>query len=278
MPDRTELLLGGFAPRPIDEVVTNALFYSGSTIVIEERATLEFTITDESLIDTDFNWYVPRRKIGSYQIADWSGEWRHGEDWQGFITLPYFQIAKQTLYTVVADPVVRNTEDSIFRVEACNFSLEPRIRVIEGVATLTYQPNPTEPLFIGYVNAAPVDLGDTLFYPQIGRMGIFTYPGVELLAFDYSAQPIGFLFNDNNSFPQPVCNADDPDCDAEFAAFVLANNGGFPIDDGPNPVIFSSNENCVFSSFPPGSPAQCVADTFTCSDGGTRVYYRPPQG
>jgi hypothetical protein len=271
-------IISRVGPIQLTEIITSNIHYAGSTIVLKEKAIVRLSIDEPDKVDSDFEWYFPQFKLGTYQIANWRGDYSHTPRDEGFFTSETTIFERCHQYIITADPAKPNVYDQYVTIEQCNFRLVPELIPIDGVATLTYLPTNLEPILAGNTKIAPPELAEATFYQELGIIAMKLKPGVSFEGIDYTVGVANAVYNASAEFLQPNCSLPQVDCNLQFAAFVLANNNGLPIDSGSPPLIFSSNDNCRSSSFPPGSPAQCVSNIFTCSDGGTREYWTPPQG
>ncbi len=235
-------------------------YYPGSVIQVEEIATIYCTITNPEWIDVDNSWWSPHQYLGSYQVFSGIPSLGAGKIDEGYINAVELPITKYSTYTIVADPDVIAAQHEQFTVDACNFYLQPDVYLFAGETTPVggFRTHQTKPDFLGSTSLSKAPLKDGLFYPKIGGLGLFFSPGVEGGVIEYTARVINTIATDYPPFPVSTCEFLQPNCQAQFSAFLAQHPGQY----------YDTETSCNSASL----GTLCIPFTYTCPSDSTQTF------
>jgi hypothetical protein len=245
-------------------------FFTETNIQIREELRIELRITDKNILDVDFNWPNPHYYLGNWQYGRQDNIYSGTSDTEGYLTDELTIIHRYTPVTIAADFDKLSTIDSNIRIQQCNLELRPKLKVFLPIVTpeLTYQANKADPLFQGFLQRTPPNLRVSAYGAEIYSAVISLRPGVELVTAYYTALPTNTISINEPTYKLPTCKLpDDGDCTTEFRAFLAAHNVGItpPAQGG---YYFEDSGTCVLNY------RNCVQETYTCTDGGVRPYWK----
>jgi hypothetical protein len=248
----------------IGNVIDGSIYYPGSTIQIQEIVDIQTSIYDATLVDIDFNWFEPRKYLGSYQVQSDYGLNRDVAD-DGFLTSEYQRITRYSYYTITSDGQGAVTLPNKNYINDCNFDLRddiisnpPAVNILRQVLD---NKGDDHPIFTVDNTLAPVSLANDRFYPRMLGVGLFLKPGVELDFVKYRARAINGVRVALPSVAAKVCDTKQSSCEQLYAAYVAANPG----------LVFETFGECEAYRLnpPPNSPptdtaGTCILDAWIC--------------
>jgi hypothetical protein len=209
----------------IGNVIDGSIYYPGSTIQIQEIVDIQTSIYDAALVDVDFNWFEPRKYLGSYQVQSDYGLNRDVAD-DGFLTSEYQRITRYSYYTITSDGQGAVTLPNKNYINDCNFDLRddiisnpPAVNILRQVLD---NKGDNHPVFTVDNTLAPVSLANDRFYPRMLGVGLFLKPGVELDFVKYRARAINGVRVALPSVVARTCDTRQSPCEAQFTAFIVS--------------------------------------------------------
>lgn len=224
-------------------------YYHGSSIEVQETMRVITNITDPSAIDTDLEWFSPKRYIGSWQAIGVGGipTWEEGT--YGFLNSEVQDISFRSRYTIVANPDTPIVIGDQIDLSTCNFYLRPDVYIFPDnpVPVPGYRPVDIFPQFIGTATYTAAPLADTEYNQYLTGIGLFLKPGVEGVSLNYKIAIINDIYTDYPEYEAPTCIFAPVLCQPQFSAF-LANT----------PNVFATETQCI------ASVGNCIQNTWTC--------------
>jgi hypothetical protein len=240
-------------------------FYPGSLVQVEEIITIFTSIVQEHLVDTDLNWWQPKKYIGSYQILSEIGEPLHYEGDDGYIVDTIQNIRRYSWYTITANPLVPVGQGENVSIQDCSFTSVPGILIDPITDTLVvgaqklYDYGDDAALFRGYQTIRPAPLADTKFFRKIGGVGLYLQPGVEGIGIDYTARIVNDIYTAYSPEPPYACYIVTPPCNQQFDAY-LQSFVNSPADNRPYRTLGECEAANGVGSCWDGLPFVCESD------------------
>lgn len=238
--------------------------YSGQMFVLRERLTFNVEIIDPTLIDVDLRWYSPLRYLGSYEVAGLNG-FDGTSDSFALIHFLRTSIVKDHYCALINNQAGAPQLEQFGAIYQCNLQLVPKLITpknggdpVEGYVTTN-----REPLFTTALYRYPSQVENITINTECNYIGLHVYQGAELTTMTYEIALKSATRNQN--YVGNIGTCVEGGCNEEFAAWVLLNNGGQPIDAGAN--IFSSLGLCEV-----GTNA-CSQGSYVCTSGESRAYW-----
>jgi hypothetical protein len=241
-------------------------YLPGSILYLREEWSSQFVVTDEKAIDVDFRYFDPELYLGTWQELDYDTSlWEGDHDKAGKINSLTHTISKVTPYTIVSfgtTPEIAGTG----RIDNCNFLTVQSPRVINGTSRVTNTPVGYDAIFSTEFSRTKAKFISQTITANIGNIGYFLNPGVQLTGITYKASVDPTLIYESTTFGTglkctlPVFSP--LACSAEFTAFLAQTSSRF-----------ATLAECQLNS----GAIPCLQKTFFCADGGTRTYYQSQQ-
>jgi hypothetical protein len=204
-------------------------YYPGSSIEVQETLRIFTNITNPDVIDVDFNWFAPKKYLGSWQILEPFGFFGWDESKFGFLNSTLQDITYRSRYTVVADPSTPIAQGEQLEISACNFFLKPDVYLFPGEINPVTGFNTYDkfPHFTGKTTLSAAPLKDTDYYQFIGGVGLYLNPGVEGVRIEYRIAVINDIYTDYPTAVAPTCEFQSATCQEQFTAYILQGNNRF---------------------------------------------------
>lgn len=276
-----ERVLARLDPTPVtlrQLIDTPKLLPFGASFSVNESVTLRLTLTNPALIDVDLQWFAPKFYLGAWEVAEETGtpsspvtEYPKRDGQVGFISSFNQQLSFSTQYLVRGLSTGNRFERGRLDVNNCNLVMIPRPPSVDPLLPPGFQPGINTGILKGDMSDTEFAVIDRVIPPIAKTLGFFIKPGVTLDAVEHEMSMTRAVFINAMEATTAICRTAS-DCDSEFDRFVRDNNFGQPIDM-PNsvtgyPLIHSTLTRCEATGLLP-----CTELTYTCSDGGTRIYY-----
>jgi hypothetical protein len=243
---------------------TNDKLHSGQSFTIRESVTINVQVVNSTLIDTDFRWQTPLKYLGSWQVSGLLGFTGERNSF-GLLHFASTTISRDHHCSVMHGTSGEPQLELFGYINQCNLKLVPKEiqppgggDPVQGYATTN-----EEPLFTLQGYRYPSQIENEIINTEINQVGVYCYAGVELVNLIYRLELINAYKNINPVSTAATCS--EGGCTTEFTAWVLAHNGGLPIDSGSN--IFSSQGLCQVGT------NQCTQGTYVCTNGERRIYW-----
>jgi hypothetical protein len=249
-------------------------FYVGQSFVIQEVFTIISEVRDFSLLRTEDRWYQEKRYIGTWQRLARSGLALNGTDDYGLIRSEVQELSRYRTWTISADPAVKIQLGDGGRIRQCNFILRPEPFVPKGGVNIVagFVPTYDTEQFIYEDFVQPAQLIDREYDLYFAGMGFYFYPGCVGIRAELAVSVINVVYSGADKWDPPKCDLTSATCDEQFAAYILANNQGQPLDavyEGDDITGHYSSEGACNATA--GVP--CGEMTYICSDRQTRTYW-----
>jgi len=264
------------APIKMSEIFggTN-VFYVGQSFVIQEVLKIISQVDDTTLLRREDRWFDPKLYIGTWQRLNSTGLPTHNNTDYGLIRSTIIELSRYNTYTIGANPdkPIQLGDGGVIR--QCNFELESVLLPLPGGTGVVAGSKPldTDALFVYQNYFQPAAIDDAIYDLHFAGMGLYFYPGCSGIALTLDVSVVNVLYNGAEQWTAPLCKLGKQTCAEEFAAFVLLNNQGHPIDTiypgSGLSGLYSSQGACDADV---GAP--CGQEIFTCTDGGVETYYR----
>jgi hypothetical protein len=243
---------------------TGQTFYTGQSFEIIERAIIQLTVTDPTLIDIDYRWPAPIRYLGTYTTTGVNGFTGNNQN-MGRIWYDRTVLERKHLISIGGNPTKTTNFEGYGSVFQCNLELVPASITPKGGGDPVdgYITSNREPVFSEqYARATTIFVND-IIETELNYISVHAYQGVEITTLSYQIATKGIFRADNAALPNASCTRGG--CNEEFNAWVLAHNGGQPIDSGAS--IFSSQALCEIGT------NHCLQGSYLCTSGESRIYW-----
>ncbi|NJL71621.1 MAG: hypothetical protein HC888_08375 [Candidatus Competibacteraceae bacterium] len=250
----------------------------GSSIQIEEVWEIESRIVLPELVQVFKDYPFDRYKLGNYSIVSADNVPKSAPQDSGYLHYLVQRISTTSIWTIGIDSGGLSVTDGTEEIDNCNFGTREVTLSFGGVSLALQSPVQDNSLFKIRKTSRPAVLQDTAIRRQAPKLGLFLFPGIELVSAEYSMSAVNLLKADATVFAPNACSALDPDCDAEFLAFRRTN---FPADadypgsfaDGQSGLPEGTHIYSTLAAAEAGGDAPPGAYIYTCTDGGTRDYF-----
>lgn len=192
----------------------------GSSFAVQEELKIFVNVYEPQLISIDFSSFVPKRRLGSLQVltADALDVTQLGETFP--LESLVQSISRRSIHTVVCNFEAPGQIGDSFSVSDCNFSVGiSTIGIVgaqTGIGNLITQQDALRGQSVYY----PSQLIDRPFFPLLGKVGIKTQIGCEVVSLQYKATSINFVRTADFVAPILQCSGQTSACDNEFDAYL----------------------------------------------------------
>lgn len=239
-------------------------FYTGQSFEIIERAVIQMTIVDETLVDVDLRWPSPIKYLGTYTTTGINGYTGNNQN-MGRIFYERTVLERKHLISIGGNPNKTTNFEAYGSIYQCNLELVPASITpkgggdpVDGFITTN-----REPIFTEQSNRVTTIFVNDIIETELNYISVHAYSGVEITTLSYQIATKG-VFKANNAASTPeTCTRGG--CNEEFAAWILVNNGGQPIDTGSS--IFSTQQLCEVGT------NTCSQGSYLCTSGESRIYW-----
>jgi hypothetical protein len=237
LPARGEFgtILGAQRIEVSDLFLTPVPMVEGTTIVVEEKLELVFSIYDEKLVDLDKRFFGQKVFVGNYKYSNLEEFERNAfpVGQSGFIENLSIDIREQTSYFVVGDPNRQKARGGTIVLDPCNLRLAPDPNstpiVIGSIAQPDYITKGSFQAFKGALQSEIFPTGKGDLRAKIEFIGLFIYPGVELVSGLLTYFVGGQVQTARPSVPElKVCNTQTANCKALTDGFFSQPNVSGP--------------------------------------------------
>lgn len=250
----------------------------GASVQIEEVWEVRVRVPEPKLVQIFREYPFDRYKLGNYNFVSTDNVPKSGCEDSGYLHYLVQRFSRSQFWTVGIDSGGLPVQDGVEEIDNCNFGTRETRFGFGGVSIAIQSPLQDESLFKLRKTAKPVRLKDTRVTRVIPRLGIYLFPGVELVDASYSMAAVNLLEADVQAFVPNSCSSLDPDCDAEFLEWRRTN---FPADadfpgsfaDGQSGLSEGTHIYSSFGAADAGGDAEPQEFVYTCSDGNTRAYF-----
>lgn len=198
--------------------------YRGSSFVVEELLDLDFAISNQQLVQTYFDYFTPRKKIGNYLVAPRGSNLdRLSEVDSGLISSENIQIRRYRNFTIQGHPDAPVGAGERIHLDDCNILLQATGAVVPPLSVPSYKLATHTNVLVGQQFWERASLENAEFQPSISTFGFFLFPGVYFVGATYSASVINTINVVPNPAIEAVCEIPST-CDEQFAAFLATSN------------------------------------------------------
>jgi hypothetical protein len=245
-------------------------YYPGSTIQFQEILTIATAVDDENIVDVDNGWFIPKKRLGTYQLLDAIGFTLNEAGDESYLVHEIQKITRRTQYTVTANPSTLVAQHEQIALDNCNFYLEPDVYLFPGTVSPVagFKPHSPASNWLGSVTLSRAPLEDSVYNQRISGVNLCLKPGVSGLYIRYEVAAINQVYTDYPSQPVPKCEFLPASCEVLFSAFLAE----------PANVAFSTKGECLTAISSGGVAGyDCVPLVWTCPNDSTQVftYYGP---